>query len=279
MKLRALIALTSLNALSAAPVQARDWGNVGGWYVTSGTQSCGMYAPNLGASGATEIIILKRLDGAIYVQAQDPAWSVSRGSEGRIQYQIDGRNYAGGINATGHPTKPGNGVLAAFNGDFEPVLRGGTNLSFLIDGRPLGQVALSGTSAAMATVQSCLDDLRRNPQSATVAQATPSNAGFASLSVKDPVPKGGTDDWISLDDYPRDALRSNREGTTGFNLVVGKDGRAQQCTISKSSGHPDLDTATCKAMMRRARFEPAQDAGRNPVEGKFSSRVSWKVPK
>jgi protein TonB len=93
------------------------------------------------------------------------------------------------------------------------------------------------------------------------------------------VPKGNPGNWANTNDYPARALQQEREGTTGFRVTVGPDGRVQSCSVTSSSGHADLDEATCKNIQRRGRFDPALDASGNPTTGSWSSRVRWQIPK
>lgn len=92
-------------------------------------------------------------------------------------------------------------------------------------------------------------------------------------------PKGNPGNWATTNDYPSRALREEREGTSGFRVVVGPDGKVADCTITRSSGSPDLDEATCSNIRRRARFEPAKDGEGNPTTGSYSSSVRWVIPK
>ncbi len=94
-----------------------------------------------------------------------------------------------------------------------------------------------------------------------------------------PVPKGNPGNWANTNDYPSRALQQEREGTTGFRVTVGPNGRVTDCQIASSSGHPDLDTATCTNVTRRARFDPALDANGQPTTGTYSNRVRWQIPK
>ncbi len=94
-----------------------------------------------------------------------------------------------------------------------------------------------------------------------------------------PVPKGNPGNWANTNDYPSRALQQEREGTTGFRVTVGPNGRVTDCQISQSSGHPDLDQATCTNVTRRARFDPALDGNGNPTTGTYSNRVRWQIPK
>jgi protein TonB len=93
------------------------------------------------------------------------------------------------------------------------------------------------------------------------------------------VPKGSPANWATTNDYPARALREERSGTTGFRVTVGPDGRVTDCDVTSSSGHADLDAATCENVRRRARFTPATDGEGNPTSGSYSNRIRWQIPK
>jgi periplasmic protein TonB len=92
-------------------------------------------------------------------------------------------------------------------------------------------------------------------------------------------PKNNPGSWATTNDYPSRALSQEREGTTGFRVSVGPDGKVTDCQVTASSGHGDLDAATCSNVKRRARFDPALDASGNPTSGSYSNRVTWRIPK
>jgi TonB family protein len=60
--------------------------------------------------------------------------------------------------------------------------------------------------------------------------------------------------------------------------VTDIDGSPKLCSITQSSGHADLDEATCNNIIRRARFFPAQDDNGRAIAGEWSSRVRWQIP-
>jgi len=95
---------------------------------------------------------------------------------------------------------------------------------------------------------------------------------------KDPEPRGNPGNWATPNDYPRRALREEREGTTGFRVTVSTEGRVTDCQITRSSGHPDLDEATCQNITRRARFRAATDGNGDPTSGSYSNSVRWVIP-
>ena len=91
-------------------------------------------------------------------------------------------------------------------------------------------------------------------------------------------PRGNPGNWANTNDYPSRALQQEREGTTGFRVTIGVDGRVIDCVVTQSSGHDDLDAATCSNVKRRARFEPAVRNGEK-VQGSYANRVRWQIPK
>ena len=111
------------------------------------------------------------------------------------------------------------------------------------------------------------------------APAPPSAPPPPRIQPKGASPKGNPGNWATTNDYPTRALREEREGTTGFRVSVGGDGRVTSCSITSSSGSPDLDEATCSNVTRRARFTPATDGEGQPTTGSYSSRVRWVIPK
>ena len=117
------------------------------------------------------------------------------------------------------------------------------------------------------------------PPPVIVAPPAPIAAPPPRVQPKQATPKGNPANWATTNDYPTRALREEREGTTGFRVTVGADGRVTICSITSSSGSPDLDEATCSNVTRRARFNPATDGEGNPTTGQYSSRVRWVIPK
>lgn len=93
-----------------------------------------------------------------------------------------------------------------------------------------------------------------------------------------PIPKSNPGFWANSGDYPTLALRDEREGTSAFRVTVGKDGRVSRCEITDSSGHSDLDEATCANVTKRAEFYPAQDKKGNITTGTYANRIRWQIP-
>ena len=76
-------------------------------------------------------------------------------------------------------------------------------------------------------------------------------------------------------EYPVRALREGRQGIVYFTLMVGPDGIPKSCSVTMSSGHPDLDNAACQSAMRSARFSRA-DAG-STSDRFYRSKTEFKI--
>ncbi len=91
-------------------------------------------------------------------------------------------------------------------------------------------------------------------------------------------PRGNPGGWIGEQDYRSSWINRDLSGTAAFRLGVGADGRVESCSITRSTGHAELDSATCALLTRRARFEPARDSSGNRTSGTFASSVEWRIP-
>ena len=117
------------------------------------------------------------------------------------------------------------------------------------------------------------------PAPVVVPVVAPPAPAAPSFTPKAPVPRSNPGGWATTDDYPNRAMREGVQGTTGFRLTVGPDGRVTSCEITSSSGSAELDNATCALTSRRARFTPATDGEGHPTTGSYSNKVRWVIPK
>ncbi|GMM93198.1 energy transducer TonB [Qipengyuania sp. MTN3-11] len=97
----------------------------------------------------------------------------------------------------------------------------------------------------------------------------------------DPVaarPRNDPAGWVTTDDYRSSWINRDLTGTARFRLEIAADGRVANCTITGSTGHSELDNATCNLVTRRARFQPARGTDGDAVAGTYASSVRWVVP-
>ncbi|WP_298301964.1 TonB family protein [uncultured Erythrobacter sp.] len=97
----------------------------------------------------------------------------------------------------------------------------------------------------------------------------------------DPVrasPRGNPGNWIMTSDYRSSWIRRELTGTARFTLEVDARGKVSSCTITGSTGHTELDRATCNLIQERAVFNPAKGSDGEATAGTFSSSVNWTIP-
>jgi periplasmic protein TonB len=133
-------------------------------------------------------------------------------------------------------------------------------------GLEAGLVVLSLVSPASAGAQSAAINPPVSSSSGVVAHAT------------GPIPLTRPGDWASDADYPPAALQRKATGISGFKLTISVLGVPVRCEITRSSGDPDLDAATCALMINRARFKPATDRSGMAIVSTFASSVRWQSP-
>ena len=107
-------------------------------------------------------------------------------------------------------------------------------------------------------------------------------SGFGSGGQGDGFGSGGTitgprhlSGAITRKDIPRSVWRSGNRGNVVAHFTVGVDGRASECRVRQSSGHPVLDATTCRLIEQRFRFEPARDARGQAVARPYGWFQEW----
>lgn len=116
-----------------------------------------------------------------------------------------------------------------------------------------------------------------NPGPRTLPDPLPSVA----IETFDPVPARPRNDparWLSDADYKSSWARRELEGTARFRLQIAATGKVTGCTVTGSTGHSELDRATCALIEKRAKFEPARGKQGEPIASSFSSAVVWRLP-
>ena len=76
--------------------------------------------------------------------------------------------------------------------------------------------------------------------------------------------------------YPAGAYSENREGIVGVKVIVNEEGRAESCSVTRSSGWQDLDDAACASMKTRALLRPAYENGK-PVKSTYSTTIVYRM--
>jgi TonB family protein len=70
--------------------------------------------------------------------------------------------------------------------------------------------------------------------------------------------------WLSVNNYPDDALHARWSGVAVVRVNVDASGSVTSCGIAVSSGFPSVDEWVCKDAIGKGRFQPAIGAGGVP---------------
>ena len=103
----------------------------------------------------------------------------------------------------------------------------------------------------------------------------PPTPSFTAVGAK---PRNDPNRWVTTEDYRGNWIRREMTGRARFRLEILADGRVADCTITASSGHPELDAATCALVSKRARFQPARGGEGEAVAGSYTSAIDWRLP-
>ena len=92
--------------------------------------------------------------------------------------------------------------------------------------------------------------------------------------------EGGTDleqiaGEITPGDYPQNLRDAGVGGRVAFVFTVEPNGRVGRCTITRSSGVPELDALTCRLIQQRFVYRPSTDRFGRPIEDEVEGEHDW----
>lgn len=243
--------LVAALALAPLPAAAQPQADVEGWSIVELPDYCAMVR-SYDDVAATNMIVALRPDEQVTILLLSETATTPFPGLAQAVWQVGDSTYRGESFAVDERGAFGQGigryfdddVLAAFGAEHDLVVRRGDV--------PAARFSLAGSDKAVPAARECL--------AAVLAKMPPAAV---------PIDREA---WLSYDDYPAIAKREGRGGAVGFRLTVAPDGGVTACQTMSSSGHADLDAATCALLTRRARFEPS-DAG-----GFHESVIDWGLP-
>ncbi len=173
--------------------------------------------------------------------------------------------------------------------EIESAFRQARILTLNQGGATLASIPLNASSAGFRLLKQCAEQGRLgmarapappppapeplpspSPVPRAATELTPPAAPAPSLA-RPPVPRN-PQDWVRERDY-RVVIDGPYDGTVRFTLIVNRRGRAEECIVEENTGPSNLGEIACRALVRRARFEPARDANGVATEGRYSSSV------
>ncbi|MCX8477342.1 MAG: energy transducer TonB [Sphingomonas sp.] len=135
-------------------------------------------------------------------------------------------------------------------------------------GRPSFRLQFGSLAKPLRAMRTCLTDLVRSWGYDPAVEAALSRRAKPTRSPAS---------WFESADYPREAARLGLDGSVQFRLDVDAAGRIGGCHILARTNPDDFADATCRAILKRARFEPALDAQQKPVRSFFVGSTRFKI--
>jgi protein TonB len=80
---------------------------------------------------------------------------------------------------------------------------------------------------------------------------------------------------MSFGDLPENALAMGEEAAVTVIISVESDGRVSACRPEESSGHPSIDSLTCRLIAQRFRYRPALDRRGRAVRSFVRETHHW----
>lgn len=80
---------------------------------------------------------------------------------------------------------------------------------------------------------------------------------------------------ITANDYPRHLRDAGVGGRVSFVFTVEPNGRVGRCSITRSSGTPELDQLTCRLIQQRFVYRPSTDRYGRPIEDEVEGDHDW----
>jgi protein TonB len=80
---------------------------------------------------------------------------------------------------------------------------------------------------------------------------------------------------IQSRDYPRHLREAGIGGVVYLSFRVEPTGRVSRCTVTRSSGVPELDVLTCRLIVERFRYRPSTDRYGRPISDIIDGDHEW----
>jgi TonB family protein len=262
--IRIVTSLAVAASIVGTPAVAREWPETAGWRIMEDDPfACAM---DTRAGAAPTLLLVLRNDGDFALSIRDALPELGKPETMRV----NGHSYA----------FRSEGMDPAQRAQFLDDMAAGAALELLDQaGRVLSRVSLKGSSAAIAELRRCTEEV-----GGTVRTQLSTGAIDLEGDPDEPAPpppagqraRGNLARYFLNDDYPHSAIRENAEGVVRYRLTIDPGGRVARCAVTQTSGFPALDVKTCQIFLERARLEPARDARGEPVSDVIFSRIVWR---
>ena len=83
--------------------------------------------------------------------------------------------------------------------------------------------------------------------------------------------------WLFEEDYPADMLRAGKESVVAVRLLIDATGKITNCTPLSHFTEQELYEISCRNIIARARFEPAELADGTKVPSYYIRRIIFRI--
>jgi TonB family protein len=101
---------------------------------------------------------------------------------------------------------------------------------------------------------------------------------LATLAAAAPAAAASSMSSLIRDYYPKESIARGEQGAVEFAVDLDEEARVDSCVVTRSSGYPRLDQATCDLMVLHAAFSPAVTEGGTRVATTRTGRINWRLP-
>lgn len=130
-------------------------------------------------------------------------------------------------------------------------------------------LALGPMGKPMQAMRTCMDNLLQHWGYDPAVIAAQSKA---------PKPIGSPGNWLTTVDYPSASLMRGHNGIVQFRLDLDEAGKILGCHILARTNPDEFADVSCRALTRRAKFEPALDATGKAMKSFYISKIRFIIP-
>lgn len=244
------------------------------WQVTNSAYHDQCFITSYYRGEGLTVLMLRASVGGPGIVVGNRNWPVSAGGRTRLTLQFEGSPARSSIDAQNEVGSEYRGYSG--DGD-DSLLRRFANASAVHilteDGRHLDYLELPPLGMALDQLKQCSERL------GPLVISGPFPEGVFAYAPIAPYPRSATADLtdvITDADYPPQALAAKQEGNVHFVLEIDPTGK-MRCRVTRSSGWPLLDTATCGLLQARAKYTHALDAEGNPTTDSRTGSYAWRI--
>lgn len=258
-----------LGASAAAAQGPADWEPAGKWEVNFADQQCLAFRPYKRGNETAQIALEAVPAGkGLTLYLIMPPSSLERWVNASVD--VGGhRSSAGSLSDFSMGDKKLSAAVSTLSAEEAARLEAGEALGIAANGRQM-HMSLTALPTVRKHLANCVSDLLK-----TWGYPLDRQQKIASFPE---VEGGALPRFFRPEDYPDAAIRQNAAGRVRALFDVGADGKAGNCRIILSSRNKDLDDATCRVIVERARFTPAKDVSGQPVEAPSLATIVWTMP-